>query len=388
MNTKSDGVIKHTIYFDSSKNLWRANVTYQQDGNKQRKVISSKDKEELPLKIEEFDDLITKDSHQRKEKGPLFQNYADKWLENIQKIKLKPSTYDVKYRTYKNYVRPNLGKKRIENITYDDVQSLIVMLNNMNYSYSIIKKAFDFVNECLRNYRVANRLSYNPCEGIELPKKKEKDISEHRFFSADERKLIENEASRKYANGTPVYEHGDIILFLMYSGLRYAEFAALTWKDIDFEEKTISITKSSVYTCVDGKNQFVNQTNTKTKSGMRIIPLTKKAEKALINMKKKNGSQSDYLITTKRQKQITPGNLNKTLHRILHNANILEESKSCGVHTLRHTFATMLFENGCQTKVVSELLGHSSTKITENIYIHIIQKQKVKAIDGIDKFCS
>ena len=132
----------------------------------------------------------------------------------------------------------------------------------------------------------------------------------------------------------------------------------------------------------------MNQTNTKTKSGMRVIPLTKKAEKALINMKKKNGSQSDYLITTKRQKQITPGNLNKTLHRILHNANILEESKSCGVHTLRHTFATMFFENGCQTKVVSELLGHSSTKITENIYIHIIQKQKVKAIDGIDKFCS
>ena len=48
----------------------------------------------------------------------------------------------------------------------------------------------------------------------------------------------------------------------------------------------------------------------------------------------------------------------------------------------------MLFQNGCDIKVVSEILGHSDTKITENIYIHVIQQQKVKAIQGIDKFCS
>ena len=64
------------------------------------------------------------------------------------------------------------------------------------------------------------------------------------------------------------------------------------------------------------------------------------------------------------------------------------EQDCCGVHTLRHTFASMLFQNGCDIKVVSEILGHSDTKITENIYIHVIQQQKVKAIQGIDKFCS
>jgi site-specific recombinase XerD len=60
--------------------------------------------------------------------------------------------------------------------------------------------------------------------------------------------------------------------------------------------------------------------------------------------------------------------------------------KRAGLHSLRHTFATMLFSNGCEVKVVSELLGHSNTKITENIYIHVIQQQKVKAIKSIDKF--
>jgi site-specific recombinase XerD len=46
----------------------------------------------------------------------------------------------------------------------------------------------------------------------------------------------------------------------------------------------------------------------------------------------------------------------------------------------------MLFANGCDVKVVSDLLGHSDTKITENIYIHLLQQQKVKAIQGIDEY--
>ena len=58
-----------------------------------------------------------------------------------------------------------------------------------------------------------------------------------------------------------------------------------------------------------------------------------------------------------------------------------------GMHTLRHTFATMLFENGCSIKIVSELLGHCDTRVTENTYIHIIQKQKIKAIEDLDKYC-
>ena len=70
---------------------------------------------------------------------------------------------------------------------------------------------------------------------------------------------------------------------------------------------------------------------------------------------------------------------NASFRHVLINCGIAQNKDDkehlCGVHILRHTFASMLFENGCDVKVVSELLGHSDTKITENIYIHLLQKQ-------------
>ena len=69
------------------------------------------------------------------------------------------------------------------------------------------------------------------------------------------------------------------------------------------------------------------------------------------------------------------------------NAGIIGKDEIREAHSLRHTFATMLFENGYSIKKVSELLGHCDTRVTENTYIHIIQKQKIKAIEDLDKYC-
>lgn len=74
----------------------------------------------------------------------------------------------------------------------------------------------------------------------------------------------------------------------------------------------------------------------------------------------------------------------RNLHRMM--ANILEKNKieHGSLHTLRHTFATRLFRNGIDIKVISELLGHSDISITYDIYTHIIQAQKKKAVDVLD----
>ena len=109
--------------------------------------------------------------------------------------------------------------------------------------------------------------------------------------------------------------------------------------------------------------------------------MTLKAFTALSELRNITG-EYEYIVTSSKGERIRPSRLNLTFHSILKAVNI----ERVGVHTLRHTFATMLFNNGCEVKVVSELLGHSNTKITENIYIHLIQKQKIKAIESLDKY--
>ena len=229
----------------------------------------------------------------------------------------------------------------------------------------------------MRYYRIKTSTSFNTCEGITLPELKRREASDIRFFSKEERKLIVDEATRKFSNGAPAYRLAWAYVLLLYSGLRVGELCALTWDDIDFTEKTITVHKNAVeYSERDenGKTRSVykTQNSTKTRSGMRIIPMTEKAFIALFELQKITG-EYEYIITSSQGHRIRPSRLGQTFSLILSAVNM----QRVGVHTLRHTFATMLFSNGCEVKVVSELLGHSNTKITENIYIHLIQQQKM-----------
>lgn len=165
---------------------------------------------------------------------------------------------------------------------------------------------------------------------------------------------------------------------------------ALTWNDVDFVSKTIRINKNLVHLPVKNGTEekhyeFITQNSTKTKSGNRVIPLSMKAIEALEQLKKQTG-EDPYIITSKNHIQIAPSRMDRTFNCILRNVGISKQGEQFGVHDIRHTFASMLFSNGCDVKIVSELLGHVDTKITENIYIHLIQQQKVNAIQSIDLY--
>lgn len=67
---------------------------------------------------------------------------------------------------------------------------------------------------------------------------------------------------------------------------------------------------------------------------------------------------------------IPPERLERTFYRILKNAGL----EKTGVHSLRHTFASVLFAKGVDVKTVSKLLGHASIQITLNTYIHLIER--------------
>ena len=73
---------------------------------------------------------------------------------------------------------------------------------------------------------------------------------------------------------------------------------------------------------------------------------------------------------------------------MLNNCGITEDDETIGVHALRHTFATRLFKSGCDIKVISTILGHSSVRITYDIYVGVIHEQSVEAISNLDKYFS
>jgi integrase len=120
------------------------------------------------------------------------------------------------------------------------------------------------------------------------------------------------------------------------------------------------------------------QTSAKSKSSRRTVPLNKAAYSALDALKKQ--TNCEYVISTKDGNAVHPAPFQKTLDRICKTADI----ERFGVHALRHTFASKMIEGGVDIKIVSKILGHSSVRITYDIYIHVLDKHKKEAVESID----
>jgi len=161
-------------------------------------------------------------------------------------------------------------------------------------------------------------------------------------------------------------------------GLRRGELAGLKWEDVDFDQLTIMVRRSIV-------DQVVG--NAKTEASQRPLPI----DECIANLLQQWRSMSQYvepehyLFATdsnraggRRGKQ--PVSLAKVMqYWIQPCAAQLRIKKRIGWHTFRHTFATLLYRNIEDVKVVQELLRHSSSRITLDIYAQAVTSAKRKA---------
>lgn len=228
-----------------------------------------------------------------------------------------------------------------------------------------------------------DEISKNPALYVTLPEKSSKPKKEVRWFNENEIKLIKAEALRCYKNERPVHRLGYIFPFLINTGMRIGEALALQWNDVDFEKETISVkhTVSQIKNrdkSEDKRSYKLIVQSVKTKNGNRIIPLNNEAMTAIKEMKKINFN-SDFVFASDNGSVSSAFTIDKTFRTILKKCGLVPT----GVHSLRHTCASILFRRGCDPKYISHLLGHSEVFITYETYIHFIQEQNIDELKDI-----
>ncbi|MBE6570604.1 MAG: site-specific integrase [Ruminococcaceae bacterium] len=310
------------------------------------------------------------------------QIYFVRWLKDYQYNKLKPASYDRLETTVRCHIIPTIGAKKIDKVTRDDVQGLI---NTLYYqdglSYSTVKKVYVALNACYKHALTDDTVLRNPCQGIILPSQSER-TKQITAFSDDEVQRLQTELMKKDDRGNNAYYYSPVFILMLHTGMRMGETLALKWDDVDFTTRTITVTKNSIMIknrdntgqCTGGYKAKV-QNSTKTASGTRVIPLNKKAEEALYALQKRKTSQ--YVVENSKGNAVLPSNLERSFQVVLRNCGLGKH----GAHILRHTFASMLFAKGVEGKMISKLLGHSSVKITYDIYVHVMPKEIVHVTD-------
>lgn len=246
----------------------------------------------------------------------------------------------------------DLNDELIDNFIYE--QSLNDLKSStISRRISTIKNFFLF----LENEKIATNL----VKEVILPKK-EKHIPT--FLSIDE---IKNLLSVFDETKPTEYRDKTMVLVMYSAGLRVSELINLEKRSINFEEKLITL---------KGKG-----------NKERFVPLNYIALEYLNNYLSQNTnnkvfSKSKYLFINKKDgKPLTRQYFFVELNKYAKRAGI---DKKISPHTLRHSFATHLLENGADLRVVQELLGHSKIETTQ-IYTHLSTKKILDALDLYSK---
>lgn len=259
-------------------------------------------------------------------------------------------------------------------------------------------KAYDALNSYLKYAAQKKMIPFNPMGTMKAPRPSSTiEITPEMYIMDDSEKALSKEETEKLRGilyyrwkrkpHNRRYPNGGAMDLILNTGLRMGEALALQWSDVNFEKKTLSVTKNLIrIKNRDGKGnkyKLIIQDQPKTTKSRRVIPLNAAAIAALEDLKTTPGYKPrGFIIHTDNGSAMEPRNFEATLGLMCKAAGI----RQVGVHALRHTYATRLFEKGVDIKIISELLGHSSTEITYRIYVHVIESLKASAVEGLDLY--
>lgn len=364
--------------------------------NNIRKSFYGRTKTEVKQKAKEY---LYKIENGFKEPQKISLNdYIEYWLKNYKLNKIEPTSYSRLYSVYIHQIKDTIGKKKIGDVTTKDIQELIdnranpISNNTKALAMSGLKKILQLLRSCF-NIAIKEEIVFkNPCDNIILPKESCIQKETKKQFSLNDEEILKfrDAALSKY---TTTHEYcsrdGFILLFIMNLGLRVGEALALEWDDFDFINKIVYINKtiqSNIMNYETGKIYTLTKKSTKTHAGVRILHLNDNVLDYLRELKEydiRHNILSKYLCCTHVGTINTARNLQRSLDRILKKANI---DKKVTLHTLRHTFGSVLLRNGVNIEVVSKLMGHANINITYNKYIHAVKEEEAKAMKMI-KVC-
>lgn len=311
----------------------------------------------------------------QEERRDKFKFYAAYWLKE-KEFEVKKSTYCNYANFLKNQIIPILGDIKFTELNGEILQFFIYKAQGENnLSEKTTKDCLGIIKQIIVDGQEKGVIPNFAFSRRKLKYKKQELIGEEKkTYTEEEYKKIIAEILKDINNKKVG------ILLGLYTGMRIGELCALQFKDINFKEKCINVTKTLQRTYDPTKDinpSEIKITSTKTERSNRTIPITEEVAKIL----EKFNTGEECFVLTGTNKWTEPRTFRRCYQTFMKNIDI----EPLKFHSLRHTFASINIENGADIKTISEILGHSDIDVTLKIYTHTSKKAKRKAIENFDK---
>ena len=387
--------------FKRTDGRWCGVVWYKDEhGERKRKSFSGTTKAEVNKKMKKYIVEFNEDKNDSVESLKTLEDSLQNWLQVFKFPAVERTTYDRAESIAKNQIYPQLGKKVVGDITAADIKKLLNYWMTEGYAYTTVKKVYTLLNEYFRYLYQQEIIKKNPMANVEMLKKANFMSAQGKenlpptetitVFSEEEIERYKAEAFSVFGNGKRKYQQAAAYILMLNTGLRTGEALGLLNSDIDLENRVMhvqrgvkEVSKREGVTEKSGREVIVGKL--KSATSKRDIPLNDTAIEMIKDLRKEFYFGEDSPLIPDEHGEVTrPVNFRKRFYRILTAAGI--ETK--GLHSLRHTFATRLIngvkdKNGniksLTPKQVADLLGHTTSEITELYYV----KRDSKMLNGI-----
>lgn len=331
------------------------------------------------------------------------EQWLKTWMEEYKKDNLKPTTYHSYDQLIKLHINPKIGDKKVKDLKPSHIQKLIndcyrtgrikkkttgkeqdkkkdkpnkpskpagLSGRTVKYIHGILLQALD---QAIKERLIA----YNPAskDNINLPRHEKPEIQP-----------LYTEQAREFLQAIKDNWLYPLYLTDISTGLRRGELLGLKWQDIDFNNNTATIKRSLIQ--VGGKVKL--QESVKTKKSKRIVSLTDDVVSELKSLKARQAQdklligefyhKDDYVFCWQDGRPLRPDYVYHHFKKLLEQCK-LPESR---FHDLRHSFATIMLEQGVDLETVSTMLGHNSLAITADIYTHVRQEIQTTAANKLN----
>ena len=342
---------------------------YDQHGKRRWKTLpEGTTKKKATEELRGIEEQIGKGTFIPLKEMPLFNTVAKEFIE-AKKPNLRANTFEVYEGIVKNHFA-ELEEIRIQRITTARVEKYIRTRQEEGRNIATLRKTLMVMGQIF-NYAVRHRyIESNPLSSAERPRNRghegENEQKETKVLTPWQVKaLLDQVKEQKFK-----------ILFTVaaFTGMRQGELLGLKWEDVEWDSKQVHVQRTFT------KGRFFA---TKTKGSNRKIDLAPTVMTDLKKWKLASGKNELGLVFCNEAGQ--PMNYSNMMNR--HFLPALKDAKLPKVrfHDLRHTYASIMIEQGENIKYIQNQLGHSSPTVTLNVYAHLMKPTNQEAACRLER---